>query len=245
MLWLDSGVNSRQLDPVKLRVAAYYYNRARQWRKEVSLSTKADAYLAGSIRDFERQSRAPKELTDYVWQVDDPVLYRFGYTEGSPITNADTVVHRLVENVSRNGALLLNISPKADGTIPDDQQNLLLEIGAWLATNGEAIYGTRPWSKFGEGVPEAAGSQSRHDFRFTTKGDTLYALALSWPGEEAVITSLARDKKLGGEVASVRLLGHSAALKFTRDTTGLRIRMPTEKTGKYVYVLKISGLRLR
>ncbi|HEX8314237.1 MAG TPA: alpha-L-fucosidase, partial [Flavisolibacter sp.] len=70
MFWFDNGVNSRSLDSIKLRFAAYYYNRAAQWKKQVSISTKSDAYLAGSIKDFERQGRAPKELTDYVWQVD-------------------------------------------------------------------------------------------------------------------------------------------------------------------------------
>jgi alpha-L-fucosidase len=120
ILWFDNGVNGRVFDPIKLKVAAYYYNRAAKWGKEVSLSTKGygaangPAYLAGSIMDFERRSRAPKELRDFVWQVDEPVLYRFGYTEGSPIASAVGCVRLLVDSTSKNGAWLWYISPQAN-----------------------------------------------------------------------------------------------------------------------------------
>lgn len=232
LLWFDNGVNGRIFDPLKLKVAAYCSNRAVEWKKSVSISTKHDACLAGSILDFERSGRAPKELTDYVWQVDEPVLYRFGYTEGSPIAKAVGVVRLLVECTSKNGGLLLNISPKADGTIPDDQQKLLLEIGAWLDVNGAAIYGTRPWTQFADGK-----------IRFTTKGDTLYAIALGWPGEEVVIPSLANDK-VSGKIEKVNLLGHKGALEFTQDETGLKVRLPTEKPCEHAFALEVSGLKL-
>ncbi len=141
------------------------------------------------------------EVTDYPWQVDEPVLYRFGYTEGSPIADAAHVVRLLVESTAKNGGLLLNISPKADGTIPDDQQKLLRQIGAWLKVNGPAIYGTRPWKMPNEGK-----------VWFTANGKTLYAILSNWPGKEAVIPALAKNK-IGGKVASANLLGHSGALK--------------------------------
>lgn len=220
ILWFDNGINDRGLDPVKLRLAAYYYNRAAAWKKQVSLSTKHDAYLAGTIKDYERQSRAPKETTDYYWQVDDPVLYRFGYTEGSPIVDARTVITRLIENVSRNGALLLNISPKADGTIPDDQQKLLLEIGRWLDVNGEGIYGTRPWIEFGEGERDAA------QFCFSAKKNVIFAYALGGvANNSASIVSLS-DKGPRTKVTSVELLGREGKLKFTQRSDALVIELP-------------------
>jgi alpha-L-fucosidase len=238
ILWFDNGVNNRIFDPLKLKVAAYYYNRAAAWGKTVSLSTKGHdspagpAYLAGSIMDFERRGRAPKDRTDYVWQVDEPVLYRFGYTENSPIASADGCIRLLVEATSKNGGLLLNISPKADGTIPDDQQKLLREIGAWLDVNGAAIYGTRPWTQFGDGR-----------IRFTTKGATLYAIALGWPGKEAVIPALAKGK-VTGAIKSVNLLGHPSALEFTQDETSLRIKLPEKQPGAHAFAFEIQGLKL-
>ena len=232
ILWFDNGVNSRVFDAIKLKVAAYYYNRAAAWGKPVSLSTKDHAYPAGSIMDFERSSRAPKELTDYPWQVDEPVLYRFGYTEGSPIADAAHVVRLLVESTAKNGGLLLNISPKADGTIPDDQQKLLRQIGGWLKVNGPAIYGTRPWKMPNEGK-----------VWFTANGKTLYAILSNWPGKEAVIPALAKNK-IGGKVASVNLLGHSGALKYSQDETGLHVTMPDEKPCDYAFALEITGLEL-
>ncbi len=229
LFWFDNGVNSRALDSIKLRFAAYYYNRAVQWRKAVSISTKSDAYLAGSIRDFERQGRAPKEMTDYVWQVDDPIGEKFGYVEGMKLTNAATVVRRLIENVCRNGAYMLNISPKSDGTIPDEQKEILLGVGKWLAVNGEGIYGTRAWKQWGEG-----------QFRFTRKESTLYAIALQWPTQPVIIKALPIS---AGKVKSISLVGYKGSISFTQNEEGLSISFPTEQVGDYAWTLKIEGLK--
>lgn len=230
MFWFDNGVNSRNLDSIKLRFAAYYYNRAVQWGKPVSISTKSDAYLAGSIRDFERQGRAPKELTDYVWQVDDPIGEKFGYVEGMKLTNSASVIRRLIENVSRNGNLMLNISPKSDGTIPQEQKNILLGVGKWLKVNGDGIYGTRAWKKYGE-----------ESLRFTTKGDNFYVISLKWPTEPVLITSLPISE---GKVTKISLLGYPKDLKFSQDKEGLKVTFPEEKIGDNAYTLKIEGLNL-
>jgi alpha-L-fucosidase len=238
MLWFDNGVNSRSLDPLKLKVAAYYYNRAREWGKQVSLSTKDAAYLAGSIKDFERQGRGPKELTDYVWQVDDSVHQRWGYLEDAQYTSVGSIISRLVDNVSRNGNLMMNFSPKADGTIPPEQQRLLLGTGEWLKINGEAIFKTRPWVKDGEG----SGNQT---YRFTTRGNVLYAIAKQWPGQEAVISSLGSDNLKGAKIEAVSLLGHSQPLEFVQDKESLKVKLPAEKPCEHAYALKITGLTLK
>ena len=113
--------------------------------------------------------------------------------------------------------MLLNIGPRADGTIPEEVQEILLDVGEWLKVNGDAIYGTRPWKKFGEGPTEVAAGPVRdtktapytaEDFRFTTKGNSIYAIELAWPSEgEAVIRSFGASQLGSKAVESVALLG--------------------------------------
>src|SRR6202012_1153363 len=149
---------------------------------------------------------------------------------------------------SKNGNLLLNIGPKSDGTIPDEVQGVLREVGAWLAVNGEAIYGTRAWTKFGEGPPKGAGgsfhdtdttSYTAEDFRFTTKGATLYAIELGWSaGGEAVIHSLGTE--VGGKVASVTLLGSSEKISFEQRGDGVHLRVAANAPGKFASAFRIE-----
>lgn len=238
MLWFDNGINSRTLDPIKLRLAAYYYNRAAEWGKPVSLSTKHDAYLYGTVKDYERQGRAPKEMTDYYWQVDEPIGHKFGYVEGLQLQTSGHVIRKLVENISKNGNLCLNISPKADGTIPEDQQKVLKEVGRWMKINGEAVYGTRAWMFFGEG-PGVENNKSDYDFRFTQKGNnTFYAFLMRWKGDKVVIKSF--NPVFLGKVKSVSLLGYDKKLQFRQTDEGLEIVIPKENPNADISVFKIE-----
>ncbi len=227
MVFFDNGVNPRWLDSIKLRYAAYYYNSAAKWGKQVTITTKSDAYLAGTVTDYEREGRAPKELTDYYWQVDDPIADKFGYVEGMKVVTSASVVRKLIDNVSKNGNLMLNISPKSDGTIPDDQRKVLLGIGKWLDINGDAIYYTRAWTKASEG-----------DYRFTTKGKTLYAIAVKWPENHQVIIS--SFGSVIGHVKKVTMLGHTGDLNFNQDIDGLKVTFPEQKPCDIAYALKIE-----
>jgi alpha-L-fucosidase len=240
LLWWDNGANLRLLDPLKLRVAAYYYNRALQWHKEVSLGTKFNAMAPsnddtkqiGSILDFEKVgARSPAAIRPGPWMVDDPIgSNSWGYISDLKVVSAESVIGKLIDTVSKGGLFMLNISPMADGVIPQDQQDVLLKIGSWLDANGEAIYATRPWTNFKEG-----------EWHFTTKSDTLYAISARWPEGDAVIASLGSD---AGKIARVNLLGDSTPLEFTQDTGALRIKLPAAHSAAAAYSFRISGLKL-
>lgn len=192
LVYFDNGINYRSMDPWKLRIARYYYNSAQKWGKEVSLQSKSDAYKAGTIRDFERESRAPKERVSYYWQVDDPIGNKFGYIEGLQLQKWDGIVRNLINNISRNGNLCLNISPKADGTIPDDQKQELYAVGRWLSKYGEAVYGTRAFGRNADG-----------NVRYTSKGRrTLYGFLLRWDGSTLELPELEADK-----IESISVMG--------------------------------------
>jgi alpha-L-fucosidase len=252
MIYFDNGVNPREYDDVKLRAAAYFYNRARQWGKEATLATKDLAYLFGSVTDFEKQQRAPRWTYAGGWQCDDALGSTWGYTESpKPMTirSTDSVLHELIELASLGGNLLLNISPKGDGSIPEAQQKVLLAVGEWLAIHGEGIYGSRPWTHIGEGpnTPAEApgdwkgGSTDRPgpsigrrpatpiteaDFRFTTAGGGVYAFGYKAPVTgPALLTTFAVAS--GMKVARVMFLAKTpVSLPFTQTQEGLKVTLP-------------------
>jgi alpha-L-fucosidase len=297
VMWFDNGINGRNLDPLKMKVAAYYYNRALQWHKEVTIETKDSAFLAGSVLDFEKLNpRGPTQILRGVWDAEEPIGSTWGYSAANPVETfrgAGSVIGEFSTILSMGGSLLLNLSPTGTGAINDAQRTALKEVGKWLAVNGEAVYGTHAWVVDGEGFtpqspraermrrPGAAATAAAEEgpravaapaaavptvpsapadgqvakavvYRFTVKGDALYAIAQSWPGETAVIATLGTgaaakfpDGKLPeGKIASVTMLGHKGDLKFTQEADGLHVMLPADRPCDYAYTLKITGLKM-
>ncbi len=251
LIFFDWWIQQYAWKPYLKKFAAYYYNRACEWGAEVAIDAKFDAYVHGSaVKDIERGQL--NHIVPDLWQNDTSVARNsWGYTVGNDYKKASDIILDLVDVVSKNGALLLNIGPRADGTIPDEDAAILREIGRWMKVNGEAIYDTRYWKIFGEGptvVPEGSFSDTyeksftHEDIRFTCKGNHIYAIVLKWPEDGNIhIRSLGSDMKLlKSSITDVELLGTGLHPNFERFTN-LEIRCGAGiDAGDMPMVLKIT-----
>jgi alpha-L-fucosidase len=250
VLYFDWWICQPVFQPYLKTFAAYYYNRGAEWKKQVAINFKEWEGISfphgAGVFDMERGAAA--DIQPEFWQTCTSVSRNsWGYVTNHDYKATGEIVDELVDVVSKNGTMLLNIGPRADGTIAEHEQQMLREIGAWLKINGEAIYGTRPWTNSGEGpTPIAAGSFSdgkkpqftAEDFRFTTKGKTLYAIALALPGNgKLVVQSLA-----GQNVKRVKLLGHKGKLRWEQTAKGLVVTLPAKPPCDFAVTLKIQGL---
>jgi alpha-L-fucosidase len=232
------------------KFAAFYYNHAASLGRVPVINYKDSALEDHSaVLDIERGQLAG--IRPLYWQTDTSISNKsWGYIENDNFKSAESIVHQLVDVVSKNGNLLVNIGPRSDGTIPEEVQSRLREIGSWLKGNGEAIYGTRAWTKFGEGpttVVEGAFHDTEsepftsQDFRFTTKGNFLYAIELAWPESgEAVIHSLDPSGLGNSKITAVSLLGFAEALDYEQKSDGVHIHLPAHPLGKFAYAFKFD-----
>jgi alpha-L-fucosidase len=250
LVWFDWWIEQPAFEPYLRRFAAYYYNQGVGRGEGVAINYKKAAFPDGAaVLDIERGQLAA--IRPFFWQTDTSISKNsWGYVRDQDYKTADSLVDDLVDIVSKNGALLLNVGPRPDGTIPEEEQRILLEIGRWLETNGEAVYGTRPWSVFGEGptpIVEGTFNDTKRaaftaeDIRFTARGDTLYAIALAWPADgRLVVRSLAKGaENAPSEIASVALLGSVDEPTWTRDASALVVQMPARPPGEHAFALRI------
>ncbi len=249
LLWFDFGIRGV---PEKYRrdFLAYYYNKEKEWDKDVAVTYKWHDLVPGTaIVDLELGRMGELTYNDWITDTSVDDQGAWSYVQDAGFKKVSTLVHNLVDNVSKNGYLLLNVGPKANGEIPDEAKRCLIGLGDWLRVNGEAVYGTIPWIKYGEGPTkmETSGNFSEQqeveytakDIRFTTKGDVLYATCLGWPGEWVTIRTMKR--LYDSEIRTVRMLGVDRDLKWSMTAQdGLVVEMPEEKPCDHAYVLKIT-----
>ncbi len=198
-------------------------------------------------------STGDNEIADkplgFEWENPGTLNTSYGYNQGdNNWADAREVVARLVEIVSKGGNYLLNVGPTAEGVIPRASVERLMEVGAWLKVNGEAIYGSMPWKVFHEQVPsrnENAKSPDstagpKLDVRFTAKGNSVYAICMAWPENDLLIKTLSKPAVPGKTVVAVRMLGSSEAVRWHHADDGLTLSVPHEKPCRHAFVYRVD-----
>ena len=227
ILYFDTWIHNVAYKPYLKKLCAYYYNRAEEWGKEVTINYKHES-LPPTVATFDVERGALTGISPVPWQTDTAIgKISWGYIKDNEFKPARQIICDLIDIVSKNGMLLLNVGPKPDGTITAEETAVLEEIGEWMNVNGEGIYGTVPWKQFGEGdVNNVAGSFQDNDekdftssdFRFTSKDGCLYAFCMKPDSEKFCIRSLKAS-----EINSVEVLGDYSVVNYDCDKNGLNI----------------------
>jgi alpha-L-fucosidase len=195
------------------------------------------------VQDLERGVQ--DDIKPTPWQTDTCVGDWY-YKRDIVYKTPTTVIQMLVDIVSKNGNLLLNFPVRADGTLDSGEEAILSGLSTWIAVNGEAIFGSRPWRVYGEGPKGPAGAlfnerklqYTADDIRYTTKDGSLFAFALAWPASGKLLLRSITS----GQVHGVQLLQTGEALGFAQQAEGLSIQLPAQQVGEHAFALRILGV---
>ncbi|KAK1974717.1 alpha-L-fucosidase [Colletotrichum cereale] len=257
VIWNDFSLDSIG-EAQRLEFLAHYFNSGVEWDKEVLTTYKhfdSGFRNTSAVADFERGG--PDNIVRPYWLTDDAIsASSWSYTVGIAYYSSIQMIHSLLDRISKNGNMLLNVSPTAAGVLPDQQEKVLLDIGEYLGRYGESVYSTRAWDIYGEGPNKAGGGSfsvpltgNSSDIRFTRSKakDALYATVLGWPAD-ATVSIASLGSSTGVDLAgltSVQLLGDSAgeyaaAESWTQEIDALVVRLPAKPEESFAYILKLS-----
>ncbi|HLK31381.1 MAG TPA: alpha-L-fucosidase [Puia sp.] len=247
LFWFDWWIEQPAMDPYRKSFASFFYNKGLEWDKGVVLNYKNISFPdEAAVLDLERGKLGG--IRKLAWQTDDAIGNdSWGYAAGNTFKSAQYVITNLIDIVSKNGNLLLNIGPRSDGTITDEETQTLLGTGKWLDVNGEAIYGTRPWKIYGEGPTESASGSfvdqkkpfTAKDIRFTTKGEILYAIAMGLPSTNTEIKALGQ-KAGNGTIASIDMIGSNEKVSWAQGADALVIKPSKNYPSENAVAYKIN-----
>lgn len=252
LLYFDWWIQHSVFKPWMQRLAAFYYNCGRQWGEDVLICYKHDAMMFGTgIVEVERGGLG--DAKPYVWQTDTAVARNtWCHSDFAEYKSGYEIICTLIDVVSKGGNLLLNVGPKADGSIPSEDRKILRQLADWMAVNGEAIHGSKCWRRFAEGptaiqegkFQENAVEYTPEDYRFTVANGAVYAICMKCPGDgRFLVRSLGTgtDSNLSpfqGIIADVQVLGYSGA-RWHCDENGLHVCAPGLQSDDPV-VLKVT-----
>ena len=241
ILYFDWWIHNHTFKPYLKKLCAYYYNRAEEWGKEVTINYKHQAFPP-TVATFDVERGALTDISPVPWQTDTAIgKHSWGYTKGNRYKNSRQIICDMIDIISKNGMLLLNVGPKPDGTITEQETAVLLDIGKWLEKNGEGIYGTTFWRQFGEGKTNNEGgffkdNEEKHftdkDFRFTYKDGYVYAFQMRCSGRNAKIRAFHKRAQHDFLVNSVTLLETGEKLEFERNKNEMIIKTNAYKSDK-------------
>jgi alpha-L-fucosidase len=244
-----------------MKIAAHFYNSSMKrhgGRLEAVLNGKILSPEQRQCMVWDIERGQSNQIEPLPWQTCTCIgdwHYDRRIFENHHYKNAKTVIQTLADVVSKNGNMLLSIPVRADGTIDSDEEKILEDIASWMDVNKESIFGTRPWKVFGEGPASETAAPlsaqgfnegkgkpfSAEDVRFTTKGNTLYAIVLDWPTKPLQIKSLGTAAKLLDKpIADIQLLGSDEKIQWSQGEQFLTIEAAKNKPCDYAVVFKIT-----
>lgn len=258
----DTALPLWPISDAGLRIAAHLYNKSLEKNKTVQ------AVITGKILD-EQQRKAivwdiekgqSNTIEPLPWQTDTCIgnwHYDRGVYKDKRYKSAKTVIHTLIDVVSKNGNLMLNIPVRGDGSIDELERAIVAEIGVWMKANGKSIYGTRPWKIFGEGPQQASAGAltaqgfnegkgkpyASEDIRFVQKDKIVYATVMAWPENgTATIKSLGKGSAYHPEkIKQIKLISTGEKLNFKQNEQALEVYFPSSQpVASYANVLEIT-----